>query len=76
MTTLKDPKPGFRWPVAVAQPIAALAGEVWSAISAPGNLELCHPFCASNRVEVWPGEGSWDLIHCLSGWIYERRFCR
>jgi hypothetical protein len=42
----------------------------------PGNLELCHPFCAKNPVEVWPGEGSRDEVHYLSGWVFERRFCR
>jgi hypothetical protein len=71
-----DPKPGFRWPVAVAAPIAAPAEKVWEAISLPGNLELCHPFCAKNPVDVWPGEASRDEIHYLSGWVFERRFCR
>ena len=71
-----DPKPGFKWPVTVAQPIKAPAGRVWDAISMPGNLEPCHPFCARNRVEVWPGEGSRDEVHYLSGWVFERRFCR
>lgn len=66
----------FRWPVAVAQPIAAPASQVWHAISRPGSLELCHPFCAKNPVEVWPGPDSRDEIHYLSGWIYERRFHR
>jgi hypothetical protein len=71
-----DPKPGFRWPVAVALPIATPAEKVWDAISLPGNLELCHPFCAENPVQVWPGEGSRDEVHYLSGWVFERRFCR
>lgn len=66
----------FRWPVAAAQTIAAPANEVWEAISTPGNLELCHPFCASNPVEVWPGADSRDAVHYLSGWMYERRFLR
>jgi hypothetical protein len=71
-----DPKPGFKWPVAVAQPIAAPGGKVWEVISTPGNLEHCHPFCAGNPVQVWPGEGSRDEVHYLSGWVFERRFCR
>ena len=70
-----DPKPDFRWPVAVAQPIAAPAGQVWEAISMPGNLEPCHPFCASNPVQAWPGEGSRDEVHYLGGRVLERRFC-
>ncbi len=42
----------------------------------PGNLELCHPFCAENPVFVWPGADSRDEIHYLSGWVFERRFVR
>jgi hypothetical protein len=72
----QDPKPGFKWPVTVAQPIRAPASKVWGAISMPGNLEPCHPFCAQNPVEVWPGKGSRDVLHYLSGWVYERRFCQ
>lgn len=71
-----NPKPKFKWPVAVVQPIAAPAKAVWKAISMPGNLEACHPFCDKNIVEEWPGEGSRDVLHYLSGWVYERRFSR
>jgi len=49
---------------------------VWDVISTPGNLELCHPFCASNPVKAWPGPDSRDEVHYLSGWVYERRFLR
>ncbi len=73
---MDDPKPGFRWPVAVAGSIAAPAEKLWEAISLPGNLELCHPFCAKNPVDAWPGETSRDEVHYLSGWVFERRFCR
>ena len=69
-----DPKPGFRWPVAVSRPIAAPAMRVWEAISSPGNLEPCHPFCAANPVHDWPGETSRDEVHYLNGWVFERRF--
>ena len=72
----KDPKPGYKWPVVVAQSITAPAESVWNVISMPGNLEPCHPFCVKNPIDVWPGEGSRDEVHYLSGWIYERRFCR
>jgi hypothetical protein len=73
---MDDPKPGFKWPVVVAQRIAAPAASVWDAISTPGNLERCHPFCVRNPVEVWPGEGARDEVHYLSGWVLARRFCR
>jgi hypothetical protein len=42
----------------------------------PGNLEPCHPSCASNPVHAWPGEASVDEVHYLSGWVFERRFYR
>lgn len=76
LSTWDDPKPGFKWPVAVSRSISASARDVWQAISMPGNLEPCHPFCSKNPVEVWPGEESRDEIHYLSGWVYARRFCR
>jgi hypothetical protein len=47
---------------------------MWDIISAPGNLELCHPFCESNPVRAWPGPESQDEVHYLSGWVYVRRF--
>lgn len=42
----------------------------------PGNLEVCHPFCAGNPVHAWPGAESRDEIHYLSGWVFERQFLR
>lgn len=71
---MNDPLPGFRWPIAVSQRIPAPAARVWSVISMPGNLELCHPFCASNPVGQWPGVGAEDAIHYYSGWVYQRKF--
>lgn len=73
---MDDPKPGFRWPVAVAGAIAVPLPTLWEAISMPGNLELCHPFCAKNPVHTWPGEDARDEVHYLSGLVFERRFCR
>lgn len=64
----------FRWPVSVERRIDAPKDKVWEVISQPGNLELCHPFCASNPVTQWPGPDSVDEIHYLSGWAFERRF--
>ena len=71
---VEEPISGFKWPVAVEKTIAAPAQEVWDAISMSGNLELCHPFCARNPVQIWPGANSQDEVHYLSGWVYERRF--
>ena len=66
----------FQWSVTSERIIAAPAQKVWDVISTPENLELCHPFCASNPVQVWPGPSSRDEVHYLSGWVYERRFVR
>lgn len=71
---VEDLKPDFKWPVAVERTIAAPAQTVWETISMSGNLELCHPFCASNPVQVWPGSNSRDEVHYRSGWVYERHF--
>ena len=70
------PVSGFKWPVGVTGSIAAQAGDVWAAISMPGNLELCHPFCEKNPVRKWPGVGSCDEVHYLNGLVYERKFIR
>ncbi len=64
----------FKWPVSAEQQIAAPREEVWRVISAPGNLEHCHPFCRKNPVAAWDGANSRDEIYYLSGWVYERRF--
>jgi len=74
MANLDDPRPGFKWPVVVSRQVAAPAAAVWAAISMPGNLEACHPFCDRNPVDNWPGVGSRDEVHYLNGLIFERNF--
>jgi len=74
MNDWEDPRPGFKWPVSASCSIDAPADKVWSVISSPGNLELCHPFCAQNPVHEWPGPKSRDEVHYLSGWKFERQF--
>lgn len=68
------PSESFKWPVGVATPIGAPVGKVWAAMSMPGNLEWCHPFCAVNPVTAWPGPGSQDEVHYYNGLVYQRRF--
>ncbi len=75
MSQRENSKADFKWPVAVVQRIAAPADKVWATISMPGNLEPCHPFCAKNPVEVWPGSKARDQVHYLNGLVYERQFC-
>lgn len=67
---------GFKWSVFAEKKIEASVHELWKVISSPGNLELCHPFCASNPTQKWPGPDSLDEVHYLNGLIYERRFSR
>ncbi len=69
-----EPRTGTGWQVSVERIIAAPAEDVWEAISSPGNLERCHPFCEKNPVSNWAGPDSRDEVHYLSGWVYERRF--
>jgi hypothetical protein len=64
----------FNWPVSASRNIAASPVRIWSAISKPGNLEDCHPFCEKNPVSEWPGVGSRDTIYYYSGWILHREF--
>ena len=54
--------------------MAAPSQDIWGAISRPGALELCHPFCARNPVHAWPGAAARDEVHYLNGVVYERRF--
>lgn len=64
----------FKWPVSVSRKIAAPPQQIWSAITNPGNLDDCHPYCEKNPVHQWPGVGSKDTIHYYSGWILHREF--
>jgi hypothetical protein len=59
-------------PIVGRTEIAAGAAEVWSVISAAGNLVEVHPFCAANPVERWPGHDGRDHVHYFSGLHYQR----
>lgn len=61
-------------PLKAAEPVDAPADTVWQAISEPGNLKDCHPFCKETEVECWPGLGSRDSITYYSGIHYQRNF--
>jgi len=58
----------------VRREIDASAVKVWELISTPGHLTRCHPFCASNDVERWPGVGAIDRIVYFSGLELHREF--
>ncbi len=64
----------FKWPVAVSRKMDFTPQRIWEAITRPGNLNDCHPFCKKNIVHEWPGIGSRDVIHYYSGWVLQREF--
>jgi len=47
---------------------------LWKSISKPGNLEYCHPFCKSNKVEKWGEIGAIDFIEYYNGLCLKRYF--
>ena len=64
----------FKWPVSVSRTMDASPQRLWLAITRPGNLADCHPFCVENPVFTWPGAGSKDVIYYYSGWVLQREF--
>ena len=47
---------------------------LWALVSAPNNLNDCHPFCQSNKVVQWGGGEYSDILVYLNGRTYLRRF--
>lgn len=74
MTSIADPLPHFKWPVAVSRTIAAPTSKIWEVISSPGTLPLYHPFCEKNPVFEWRGADSNDEVHYFNGVVLARRF--
>ncbi len=62
--------------IAISRVIEAASQDIWQVITEPGNLKQCHPFCASNDVEQWPGVGARDTITYYSGVHYQRDIVR
>lgn len=62
-------------PISATVEVAASAGDVWAAISPPGNLINIHPFCERNEISVWDGARSRDHVYYYSGVHYQREFC-
>ena len=58
--------------IVATQQIKASASDLWTVISAPGNLTNIHPFCSANPVERWPGLGGADHVHYYAGVHYRR----
>ena len=60
--------------IKVTRSVQSGADHLWSVISTPGYLEACHPFCARNDVQHWPGVGAADTIAYYGGRIVQRHF--
>ena len=64
----------FKWPISSSINIDASVSDVWDAITTPGNLNDCHPFCEKNTVVNWSEETSKDIILYYNGRELERNF--
>ena len=64
----------YKWPISVSRKIKSSPVSIWKAISKPGNLEDCHPFCDKNPVHEWPGVGAKDTIYYYSSRVMHREF--
>ena len=60
--------------VCVRHVIEAASDSIWQAISQPGHLKQCHPFCRETAVFQWPGVGAKDTVTYYSGVHYQRDF--
>lgn len=56
--------------------INAPSEKLWKIISAPENLNFCHPFCKKNTVTKWCGTGSADSIEYYNGLVLNRLFTK
>lgn len=64
----------FRWPISHSIKIDASVDKVWEVISAPGNINTCHPFCDDNQVISWGDENAYDILTYYNGRTLERKF--
>ena len=61
-------------PISVKMSFDVSNDALWELISAPGNLNDCHPFCKSNEALQWDDEGHIDRLVYLNGRTYIRQF--
>ena len=61
-------------PISATQAFDCSTDELWTLISAPGNLNDAHPFCDRNDALVWDGETHRDRLVYLNGRTYVRDF--
>ena len=61
-------------PICCSLQIDTNVNDLWSVISAPGNLNHVHPFCKINEVIVWDDNHHADKLVYLSGRTFIRHF--
>ena len=61
-------------PISVTKQFDVSSDDLWNLISAPGNLNDCHPFCKSNDVLQWDDTEHVDRLVYLNDRTYIRRF--
>ena len=61
-------------PISVKESFDVSSDVLWKLVSAPGNLNDCHPFCESNEVIQWDEDDHMDRLVYLSGRTYIRQF--
>ena len=61
-------------PISATHVFECSTDELWTLISAPGNLNDAHPFCKTNEALTWNGEEHVDRLVYLNGRTYVRRF--
>ena len=64
----------FSPPITASQVFDCSTDELWTLISAPGNLNDAHPFCKRNEALVWDGTTHRDRLVYLNGRTYVREF--
>ena len=61
-------------PISVKKSFDVSSDMLWKLVSAPGNLNECHPFCESNEAIQWDEDGHVDRLVYLNGRTYLRQF--
>ena len=61
-------------PISVKKSFDVSNEALWKLVSAPGNLNDCHPFCESNEAIQWDEDGHVDRLVYLNGRTYIRQF--
>ena len=61
-------------PISVEKSFDVSKDVLWKLISAPGNLNDCHPFCELNDAIQWDEYGHIDRLVYLNGRTYIRQF--